>query len=190
MVGGPAGNGLEERLQSPTGLLKAASAQGAHEGLQSGSFLRCGGCVAGGEEPVKLVFGKRAGEPAEHQVSRAGQRHLAERNAERELEERGAVGAGAAEKYALNLAAAFGCVLGHYQDAAVGIGGQPPAAPEGARGHFGLIVASFVEVDRCGRVAAASLPPVAPGVEYCLLDRENAIEAGQQKRQSFRLAGS
>ena len=89
--------------------------------LESGRFLRTGGGVAGGEQPVKLVLGERTGEPAEQQMGAVRESDVVKRNAERELEDRGSGWTGVVEKGALDFAAAGGCVLGDDEETGVGI---------------------------------------------------------------------
>ena len=78
----------DKAVQSPTGLLQSVAAERAHVCLQCGIFIEACGGVAGGEQPVEFVLGKRGGEPAQQQMSAPGKRDLAERHSERELEER------------------------------------------------------------------------------------------------------
>ena len=85
---------VEEGAEGPLGAFETAVAQGAHVCLERGGLLICGASVAGGEEPIEFVFGEGAGEPAEQKVGGAGQRNLAERNAERKLKERCGCGRG------------------------------------------------------------------------------------------------
>ena len=49
-----------------------AAAKRAHMRLQCGRLLRAGGCVAGGEEPVQFMLGKRGRKPAQQQMSGFG----------------------------------------------------------------------------------------------------------------------
>lgn len=176
----PAGERSEEGVEGPGGTFEAATAQRAHAGLQGGGLGGAGGGVGGGEEPVEFVLGERGGEPTQKQVGGARERDLAERDAERELEERGAGGAGVLKKGALDLAAAGGCILGDDEDAGAGVAGKLLGAGEGAGGEFGLVVGGFIEVDLGGGVAMRSFAPGAPGVEDGALDGENAVKSGEE----------
>ena len=114
----------DEGIEGPVGLLLAVAAEIAHMRLQGRGLLRVGG-VAGGEEPVEFVFGNRAGEPAEQQVSGVWQGNLAERDSKGELEERGTGGARVAEEGSFDLAAEAACgrVLGDDEETSVRMGG-------------------------------------------------------------------
>ena len=88
-------------------MLEAVAAERAHVCLECGGLLVGGASVAGGEQPVELVFSEPFGEPTEQEVGCAGQRNVAERDAERKLEERRGCGRGQmAEECALKLATA------------------------------------------------------------------------------------
>ena len=89
---------MDKSREGPVRLLLVQTAQFAHGRLKHGGFLRANRSVAGGEQPVEFVLGKRAGEPAQQQVRSLGKYDPTERDSEGELEERGRGGAGVLEK--------------------------------------------------------------------------------------------
>src|ERR1035438_3548605 len=133
-----AGARMDKVGQRPLGLFQAAAAQRAHQRLQRGGFLRASDRVAGGEQPVQFVLGERAAEPAQQQKRGSRQSDLAQRDAERELEERRAGGAGQLEKGSLDLASAWpvACILRYDEEPGAGIGVELVLAPLDAGVEF------------------------------------------------------
>jgi hypothetical protein len=124
----------EECMQDPLLLLLVMAADCAHGCLERGGFLGAGG-VTRGEKPVDFVLGDGGGKPAEEEVCGFWQRNLAERDAERKLEEWGARGAGIdLEEGAFDFAATGGCVLRDHEETGIGVGGELTGGPESAGG--------------------------------------------------------
>lgn len=159
--------------------------EGAHGGLQCGGFGGGGGREAGGEEPVELVLGEFAGEPAEEGEGGFGKADLAERDAEGELEE----WAGVFEKSPLDFSPAACGVLGDDEQACLGIWRESLAAPDGAGGQLSLRIGGLVEMDEGGGRAERECGPLAPGVEEAALCGEDAVESGKQERRAGRGIG-
>jgi hypothetical protein len=87
------------------------------------------------------------------------------------------------QECAFNFTAASGRILGDDEDASLGIGSEPAAAPESAGGNFGLSITGFQKASRQHRVVVRDFLPRSPCVEEAALGGQNAVEAGEQKRR-------
>ena len=131
------------------------------------------------KEPVEFELGKRPSKPTEQETRGAWQCDLAERDSQRKLEERCAVGTRERKKGAFDLATALAvsCVLGNNKEPGARVGGKLVPAPKRAGVEFGLGVGALVGVNQFRCTAWDGLPPGAPCVEDRPLGRQDAVEA-------------
>ena len=177
--------------------LQAALALVPHISLERQGLLRICRDLAGGEQPVQLMFFDWRRQPAEKEMRSARERNLAERDSKRKLEERGGVGcamirACKLEECALDFAAAFGQVLSYDEQARIRVGGKMAFAPESTGDELGLSVGGLVKADLAGWLAGSGFLPRAcgaPGVEEAALDGQNAVKAGEKERRAPGLGG-
>ena len=183
-----------ELLKRPSRALKSAPAQGAHEGEERARLIGRSGDLTRRKKPIEFVFGDCAAEPAQQQLGSARKRDLADRNSQRKLQEicgaKGILAGGQiAVERALNFAAARARILRDDEQSRLRIRRELRLRPECTCNQFGGRIRGGVEMNlrrRCAERCIAHAITIAPGGEECLLRRQSAVEAGQQKGRTLR----